>query len=97
MIDDLDPFRTSIFACLNCDTIFTQPKISYWDGDAEELCPMPGCESTSMDFDEMPEEEIWLTFYDIIGFSFDETRRMNLRMIADAAGMRPRNPLDRLL
>jgi hypothetical protein len=85
-----------IFQCYNCDTIFTQPNHSYYIGQLEEICPNPDCAAGSIDWAPILEQTVSIEFMAIIGDSFDEVRRMNLRCIAEEA-MEPFNPLYRLL
>lgn len=87
--------QSHLFQCYCCGTIFSQSKVAFWDGQQEMICPMPGCEATELDFEIMPDNEVWEMFQIIIA-DFTEDRRMNLRKLAEAA-MGPYNPLSRHL
>jgi hypothetical protein len=83
-----------IFQCYNCDIIFTQFNHSYYIGQVEEICPNPDCAAQRMDIAPILEQTVSIEFHAIIGESFNEVRRMNLRCIAEEA-MPPYNPLTR--
>lgn len=85
-------FMAPIYQCAACDIIFQQPKERHYLGDIVEVCPR--CNSEALDWDIMGDEVINTIFWVIIGESFSETRRMNLRSIAEAQ-MAPYNRLTR--
>lgn len=81
-----------IFQCAACDTIFVQPNVRHYLGQVVEVCPL--CRAESLDWDHMEEATVSIEFIAIIGDNFTETRRMNLRCIAEGT-MAPWNPLAR--
>lgn len=85
-----------IFQCYLCDTVFTTPNISYFMGQATEVCPNKQCLAEALDWDFFSGDDFYDTFYGIVGANFDEARRTNLREMTEIS-MGPYNPLIRLL
>lgn len=83
--------------CGECDTIFLKWATQELNGEEYKLCPNPACHAPCNLTDAIMNEAIWWLFNHLIDHSgFGETRRMNLRMIAESQ-MEPWNPLYRLL
>lgn len=86
-----------IHQCGECDTLFLQFVTQELAGHTYELCPNPRCHAPRNLCSPIIEPAIGWQFMHIIGHSgFSETRRMNLRCIAESQ-MEPWNPLYRLL
>jgi hypothetical protein len=86
---------SSLLLCAHCDIIFLQPKMVIYPGGHSEL-GCPNCLAPELDHDPLTDQTISTLFISIIGDAFSETRRMNLRNIAESQ-MGPYNPLSRLI
>lgn len=87
---DWQPKSDSLYQCMGCDTLFARPEAILIYGDWIYGCP----ECCEVDMVELSRDVVWGIFWHIIAHDFDETRRVNLRMIAEAQ-MGPFNPLSR--
>lgn len=82
--------------CSACDTIFTQPNVRYFLGEAIPICPNRFCAAEELDWDFFSDADFFDQFYGIIAESFNQVTRSLWREIAEA-NMQPFNPLYRLL
>lgn len=88
------PGLRPIFMCALCGTYFVRAKHHVTQWREFDTCPNPVCEAPDIEFDQAMEDAIWMEFLQIIGGSFNEVRRFNLRCIAEGE-MGPFNPLYR--
>lgn len=71
--------------CGECSTLFIQPVTQPLAGKVYELCPNPQCHAPICRSEEIQHEAIWWLFNHVIQHSgMGETRRMNLRCIAES-------------
>lgn len=75
----------SVKQCMECDTVFVQPATMLLDGKVYELCPNRICYGPIFHCQPVEEPAVRWAFMHIMAHGgFSETRRMNLRVIAES-------------